>query len=210
MVTAVWEILWPINAFWNINRSAHTSTHQMATPPPSLLFFFLYVRVPVATGQNRSHLNGAFLVHRWALSPPLHRLFFIDVSLTANGSRSACAGLLLQDRWDSVKMRFSGWPTWCNHNAARLAFFLSFWWARRERWTQAGAHSSTHAYIKPRVHMGDIARELWNRSSPRILFWPLSWAVNEEGLVMSCSCALPSFLPSHASRWQYCHINLSP
>lgn len=149
MVTAVWDIHWPINAFWHINKSTHiytvTNAHQMATPPLTL-----YIRVPVATGQNRSHLNRAFLVHRWALSLSLPRLFFIvlpriSVSLTANESRSACAGLLLQDRWDSVEMGFGGWPIWCNHNVARIAFSILLI-VTDERRTHAGAHKCTQAH----------------------------------------------------------------
>lgn len=98
----------------------------MANPPLTS-----YIRVPVATGQNRSHLNRAFLVHRWALSLPLPLPFFIVmsriyVSLTANESRSACAGLLLQARWDSIEMTFGRWPIWCNHNAAREALSYPF------------------------------------------------------------------------------------
>lgn len=121
------KIHWPIKALRWLHKQKHThtltNTQQMATPPPP---FTSYIRVPVATGQDRSHLNGAFLVHRWAPSLPLLLLFFIVMSRVSNESRSACAGLLLQARWDSIEMAFGGWPTWCNHNAARDAFSYPF------------------------------------------------------------------------------------
>lgn len=119
VVTAAWKksigLLRPFDGSINKSTHMHWQTHsRWPLPRP----FTSYIRVPVATGQDRSHLNGAFLVHRWALSLPLLLLFFIVMSRVSNESRSACAGLLLQARWDSTEMTFGGWPTWCNHNAA--------------------------------------------------------------------------------------------
>lgn len=112
----------------NINKDTHTYLHKHTPDGHSPLA--PYIRGPVATGQNRSHLNRAFVVHRWAPFPPPLCLFFIvlsriSISVTANESRSACAGLLLQARWDSIQMTFGGRPSWCRHHAARDGYSYS-------------------------------------------------------------------------------------
>ena len=124
-----------------------THTWWPLPPPPPLTS---YIRVPMATGQDRSHLNEAFLVHRWGLSIPPLLLFFIvvsraSVSPIANESRSACAELLLRARWDSIEMTSGGWPTWCNHNAARKAFSYPFDNHNKNVRQHAGAYTHKQA-----------------------------------------------------------------
>lgn len=109
-------------------KQIHWQTHTRWPPPPS----------PLTLGSQWQQVKTGptWTGHFWFTGEASlflrFFLFFIVVSrvsvaATANESRSACAGLLLQARWDSVEMTFGGWPTWCNHNVARDAFLPSFW-----------------------------------------------------------------------------------
>lgn len=127
MVTAAWKIHWPFNAFRWLHKQKHTDKHTPDghTPPPSPLTLgspWQQVKTGPTWTRHFWFAGEASLFLRFLL-------FFIvtsclSVSLIANECRSACAGLLLQARWDSMEMTFGGWPTWCNHNAARDLFFF--------------------------------------------------------------------------------------
>lgn len=142
----------------NINKSTDKHTPDGHSPSSPLTLGSQWQQV-----KNRSHLNGAFLVHRWDLS--LSLLFFLSfiaifciaVSVTANESGSACARLLLQARWDSVEMTFGGWPTRWNHNVAiRGAFYHPIDSCDRVTHKHAGAQKCTQSQIKHWIHASDI------------------------------------------------------
>lgn len=106
IVTAVEKFLGPLLSFWPINKA----THKQSQTPDGHSPLTLYIKVPEATGQNRSHLNGPFLVHRWALSLHLRKNCSIThLCLIANESRS-----LFARATSAGQMGFRGWPTWCN------------------------------------------------------------------------------------------------
>lgn len=150
-----------------------------------------YIRVPGATGLNRSHLNGAFLVQRWALSLSLSHTpfsllfpFFIVlscISVRAYESRSACVGLFLQARGDWVELTHLMQPQGSH-------IFVPFW--------RSGAVSETcrctHSQLKQQIHT--CRRGSCTRLSRAPSYW---WTPTR-------------FLPRCASRWQSCHINFFP
>lgn len=96
--------------YCNINKSKYTDKHTPDGPlPPHLLHWGpsgnRSKQVPPERGISGSQVRP--------LTSSAFFLFFIVVSrvsvaATANESRSACAGLLLQARWDSVEMTFGG------------------------------------------------------------------------------------------------------